>query len=503
MANWNTGAAFSNSFLQTLQGLTAAQNAQMQNARLANAIQQEVGYETGAKEEAAKLQGIDLNTAIQKGTQFKDFTDEAGNTVTAAQQQQALQGALQNPNLTNEERMAALQGYQGTEYALPKEQGGIDVSALKGYQTAGGETKFNALGREGTRADLYKNLNQRMVVEGNLYGQKQAMEMGKLTRENEAGEKEMEFSDWMNDSMKQIQQDPTKWVQDNLTGYNKAGKGSFLDDGMTGKVVMSADGKTSSFVQMNKKGKTVSSTPITAETAMQGLQAMAFDKYKAMPGKFKEAFALGMEQEKLGETKRHNRAVEGLYGAKAAAGTGGVKAFQQKANDYAALLVANGVANPKTGKPFTEAEAKQHTMAIMLKDTGLVGTDTGGSQVKSLGEGLVQVGRQVFQADPKTGEWVPAKGLPGSAPDKYAAALGGKDIDMSRPGAAPIAAAAPQQAIPATKPDLSQWAMKPAGKTLFGETDYVLTAPNGTRMSLGDFIDRYGYNPSAEFIGRR
>jgi hypothetical protein len=44
--------------------------------------------------------------------------------------------------------------------------------------------------------------------------------------------------------------------------------------------------------------------------------------------------------------------------------------------------------------------------------------------------------------------------------------------------------------------------MKPAGKTMWNETDYVLEGPTG-RMTLSDFIDRYGYNPTAEFIGRR
>lgn len=505
MANWNAGAAFANSFLNTIQGLTALQNAQMQNERMRQQIANETAYENAVANAAKGVEGVDVSTALPKAVQFKDITQEDGTTVTAAQQQQALQGALQNPNLTPADRLAVLQGYKGTDYAVPTEKGGIDLSGMKAYQAPGGETKFNALGREGTQADINSQVLQEMRRTGNIYGQRQAMETAKLSRDYEAGEKEMEFSNWLTEQTKLIQADPTKWVQENLAGYNKPGKGSFLNDGMTGKVVMSADGKTSSFVQMDKKGKTISSTPITAETAMQGLQAMAFDKYKAMPGKFKEAFTMGIEQEKLGETKRHNRAVEGIYGAKiAGAAGGGAKAFQQKANDYANLLVSNGVTNPKTGKPFTEAEAKQHTMAIMLKDTGLVGTDTGANTVKSLGEGLVQVGRQVFQQDPKTGEWVPAKGLPGSAPDKYASVLGGKDVDTTRPGAAPAAAtaAAPQQAIPVAKPDLSKWTMKPAGKTLFGETDYVLEGPTG-RMSLSDFIDRYGYNPSAEFIGRR
>lgn len=492
MANWNAGAGFANSFLQTLQGLTAAQNAQMQNARLANAIQQEAAYENAVAEETNKAKGIDIPTAVQQGVQFKDFTNDSGEKVTAAHQQQALQSALANPNLSNEERLAALKGYAGTEYATPTDKSGIDLAGLKSYQTAGGETKFNQLGKEAMASDINRSVRQRMLETGNIAGQERALHMGKLTREDEAAQAEMDFSNWMNDNMKLIQQDPTKWVQNNLTGYNKAGKGSFLDDGMTGKVVTSADGKTASFVQQDKKGKTVVSTPITTETAMQGLQAMAFDRFQSMPGKFKEAFTMGMEREKLGETKRHNRAIEGIYNARNAQ-TGAAAA---RAN-YVPLTGGYSF-NTKTGK-YVDIDGNTVTDPKVVSELNKIGQK---ADVKALGEGLVQMGNQVYQQDPKSGEWVPAKGLPGSMPDKYAAVLGGKDIDTTRPGAAAPAPAAPQQAIPVAKPDLSKWTMKPAGKTLFGETDYVLEGPSG-RMSLGDFVDRYGYNPSAEFIGRR
>ena len=493
MANWQSGAAFANSFLNTIQGLTALQNAQMQNRRLQEQIANETAYETSVANAAKGVEGVDVATALPKVVQFKDITQEDGTTVTAAQQQQALQGALQNPNLTPEDRLAVLQGYKGTDYAVPTEKGGIDLSGMKAYQAPGGETKFNALGREGTQADINSQVLKEMKRTGNIYGQRQAMETAKLSRDYEAGEKEMEFSNWLTEQTKLIQADPTKWVQENLAGYNKPGKGSFLNDGMTGKVVMSTDGKTSSFVQMDKKGKTISSTPITAETAMQGLQAMAFDKYKAMPGKFKEAFTMGIEQEKLGETKRHNRAVEGIYSARIGGGAGGAKA------NYVPLTGGYSF-NTKTGK-YVDMEGNTVTDPKVIGELNKLGQK---ADIKALGEGLVQIGNQVYQADPKTGEWVPAKGLPGSAPDKYASVLGGKDVDTTRPGAAPAAAtaAAPQQAIPVAKPDLSKWTMKPAGKTLFGETDYVLEGPTG-RMSLSDFIDRYGYNPTAEFIGRR
>lgn len=488
MANWNTGAAFTNSFLQTIQGLTALQNAQMQNQRMQQQIAQERGYETAVAEESTKAKGLDLNK-ISEGLKFQDIKYDTGETMTADQQRQAWQQALPElQKLTPAEQQQAINALGQTELGQ-----GLGLEKLKAYQTAGGETKFNQLGREAMASDVNRAVRQRMLETGNIYGQERSLQMGKLTREDEAAQKEVDFADKMAKGIAQIKQDPVKWVQDNMTGYNEAKKGSFLDDGLTGKVVMSADGKTASFIQTDKKGKIVASTPITAETAMQGFQAMMFNEYTALPGKYKEAFTMGIEREKLGETKRHNRAVEGIYGARLGGGAGGTKA------NYVPLTGGYSF-NTKTGK-YVDMEGNTVTDPKVIGELNKLGQK---ADIKALGEGLVQIGNQVYQADPKTGEWVPAKGLPGSAPDKYASVLGGKDVDTTRPGAAPAAAtaAAPQQAIPVAKPDLSKWAMKPAGKTLFGETDYVLEGPTG-RMSLSDFIDRYGYNPTAEFIGRR
>lgn len=498
MANWQSGAAFSNSFLNTIQALSAFENAQMQNDRLQQQMKREKEYETALSEESTAAKGIGIPTAVQQGVQFKDFTNDSGEKVTAAQQQQALQSALANPNLSNEERLAALKGYAGTEYATPTDKGGIDLAGLKSYQTAGGETKFNQLGREASQSDVYNRVRQRMSESGNIHGQEQALKMGKLTREDELATRK-------HDLMVNYAKD-----EDALKGYvaskdvagmvNYFGPRIAAGTGQSVNLVTKPNGKQ--MVELvNSKGKVTESFPADAKTLGKHIAGMGEQDFMSQYARLDPEYALKKKGQEI--TEQHYKDWKQVAtGKQGGGGAGGIKGFQQKVNDYSTLLFQSGQTNPKTGKPFTEAEAKQHTMAVMLKDTGLVGTDTGGSAVKSLGEGLVQVGRQVYQQDQKTGEWVPAKGLPGSGPDKYAAVLGGKDIDTSRPGT-PAAPAAPQQAIPTAKPDLSNWTMKPAGKTMFGETDYVLTAPNGTRMSLGDFVDRYGYNPSAEFIGRR
>lgn len=499
MANWQTGASFANSFLNTIQGLTALQNAQMQNARLARDLQQEVGYETAVAEESSKAKGLDLGK-ISEGLKFQDIKYDTGEITTADQQRQAWQQAIPEiQKLPPEQQQQAINALGQTELGQ-----GLGLEKLKTYQTAGGETRFNQLGREALPSDINRSVMQRMRETGNIAGQERALKMGKLSREDEAAQAEMDFSNWLTEQTKLIQTDPTKWVQENLAGYNKPGKGSFLNDGMTGKVVMSADGKTSSFVQMDKKGKTVSSTPITAETAMQGLQAMAFDKYKAMPGKFKEAFTMGIEQEKLGETKRHNRAVEGIYGARLGASTGskGMKEIKAAAQE----LVDAGVVNPNTLKPFTIQEA---TTALVATKYGIPGIG-GAKSLSAEQQETVKYLRNNVLTGKESEEDLAAIAKKNNIPPS---AIGGKpsaydvvgnvpEEKRGRPGAPAPAPAAPQQAIPVARPDLSKWTMKPAGKTLFGETDYVLEGPTG-RMSLSDFIDRYGYNPTAEFIGRR
>lgn len=492
MANWNAGAGFANSFLQTLQGLTAVQNAQMQNARMANAIQQEAGYEAAVAEEANKAKGFDLGQVAQKGLKF---TPEA---------QQEMQAFVNNPNLTQEEKLNAIKGYAGTEYAMPTDKGGIDLAGLKAYQTAGGETKFNQLGKEALPSDVNRAVMQRMRESGNIYGQERALHIGKLAREDEAAQQEMDWYRKVQERNKLAVDNPTKFFEENLPGYNAAKKGSYLDDGLIGKVVPSADGKSSSFVQIDKKGNVKSSTLITPESAIKAAEFMAFSEYKTLPGKFKEAFTMGIEQEKLGETKRHNRAVEGIYGARLGASTGskGMKEIKAAAQE----LADAGVVNPNTLKPFTVQEA---TTALVATKYGIPGIG-GAKSLSAEQQETVKYLRNNVLTGKESEEDLAAIAKKNNIPPS---AIGGKpsaydvvgnvpEEKRGRPGAPAPAPAAPQQAIPVTKPDLSKWTMKPAGKTLFGETDYVLEGPTG-RMSLSDFIDRYGYNPTAEFIGRR
>ena len=115
---------------------------------------------------------------------------------------------------------------------------------------------------------------------------------------------EDEFAAWHQKSMEQAYADPVGFLKANLGAYNSARKGSHLDDGKTAEIVPSADGKTYSFVQKDTKGKVVGSTPINQDTALAALKHLAFDKYSALPGKFKESTELGQNERKTGAIER-------------------------------------------------------------------------------------------------------------------------------------------------------------------------------------------------------
>jgi hypothetical protein len=103
---------------------------------------------------------------------------------------------------------------------------------------------------------------------------------------------EDDFATWHQEQQKQAATDPVGFLKSNLGAYNNAKKGSHLDDGYTASVVDSADGKSASFVRTDAKGKVIDSTPIDANTAGLALKHIAFDKYSALPGKFKESVEL-------------------------------------------------------------------------------------------------------------------------------------------------------------------------------------------------------------------
>jgi hypothetical protein len=171
-----------------------------------------------------------------------------------------------------------------------------------------------------------------------------ALQVKGLRRQDTNNTKEDEFSAWLanstavlnggDDAAKQ------KWVEDNLSGYNKPPKGSRLDDGNTGSVVKGADG-SSSFVQTSKDGKVVGSTPINNQTLQAAFKELTYAKYEALPGNLKEAFKMRLEREKLALEGRKVDAQVAAYGAQA-------EAYRTQANALGPQIgVTNDATNPR------------------------------------------------------------------------------------------------------------------------------------------------------------
>lgn len=226
-------------------------------------------------------------------------------------------------------------------------------------------------------------------------------------RSEKRSQAEDDFSEWMQGAVKQAQADPVQFVRDHLNDYNKPRPGSRLDDKMTGEVVAGADGKSFSFVQKDAKGKVVASTPITTETAMAGLKEIAFNRYTALPGKFKEGMELGLRQEEVGYKGREVGVKEALLPSEIAKNN----AAANQANAHAGVfnnMLTVAKQNQEAGaamKPFIdqfaaltpEQQAGPEGQAILLK--GAVAGAQKSKDMASLVATLQKPNRSVVSAE--------------------------------------------------------------------------------------------------------
>ena len=173
---------------------------------------------------------------------------------------------------------------------------------------------------------------------------------------------EDDYSEWLQKSQQQVVADPVGFLQENLTTYNNAKKGSHLDDGKTAEIVPSADGKTFSFVQKDSKGKVLGSTPIDQNTAAEALKHIAFDKYTALPGKFLEARKQATAERGVdiqGQELAAKLKVD-LFGAQAKQALGAASASNAHAMLYSnmASLSKSNAAAGEIIKPYLETYSK-------------------------------------------------------------------------------------------------------------------------------------------------
>lgn len=254
---------------------------------------------------------------------------------------------------------------------------------------------------------------------------------------------------------------------------------------------------------VSKGSDVVKKIPITQQSAAQFIRAYYDDLRAATNPEY------GLKAREVGAKETSARADVEYKGA------GGVAERVGMANvnmHRAAIGAMNPLQAYTLGQIQKYDAAKEQVIADVesgkiteqqgLKKIGLLGMKFG----QGAGSGMSKADEAQVEYDPETGQ----KKIKGTASQvaayertdpKTKAATG--DLSVTQPTKNQTGVETPRDAQRAeAKPDLSKWTMKPAGKTMWGETDYVLEGPSG-RMTLGDFIKRYGYNPSAEFIGRR
>jgi hypothetical protein len=151
-------------------------------------------------------------------------------------------------------------------------------------------------------ADEY---SKRLYAAG-LTEKAQAAEAGALgiaagKRAERSGRKQEEFSDWLNGALTSVAADPVAGLQAQLDAYNKD---PAHKDGQKATIVKGEDG-THSLVRTDEKtGKVVASDPITPDSAKNAIEAMAFQKWKALPGNYKEALEQTRKDKELKLSER-------------------------------------------------------------------------------------------------------------------------------------------------------------------------------------------------------
>lgn len=289
---FNAGAfagALGQSALSTYERIGEEELRAMQRQKFKQELEDQAAtsrYLAEAAQEKNYTGGTDISQAIGQAT--ASYDPETAKTV---------QGILANQ--TQDQLQSSLRAYGGAEgMATPQTQAGaLDLSKVGVYQGTDGKTMASNEGTALSAGEQYRYAANKALKEGRLGSVKELLPVAAAARTEERAAEEDDFSKWMKNSNTQVQKDPVGFVEKHLVEYNKAKKGSPLDDGLTGSVVKGADG-SSSFVQINKNNKVVSSTPITPQTAMQAFEMIAFSKYTSLPGKYKEAMELRINQKK-------------------------------------------------------------------------------------------------------------------------------------------------------------------------------------------------------------
>jgi hypothetical protein len=330
------------------------------------AFDQGIKYETPDVQEAVKGQVSSL-TPEQQQEVFRKLkgtsVDVRGQAIPAA------------PEATAE--MGAVQG--GAPTAKP----GLDLGQVQVYKGKGGETLATTEGKARAPEQIMRGVMDDMYKSGNMVGYQKATAVYKMAREVS-----------MSDATDKIMEDArskTEQFQDTLDKHGMVGAveklgSEFAKSGIKLSVVKGKDGKDSVAV-LGSDGKpqqtfTNSAQVMDAFSDLMGkhtmnqlmkvpganpkdLMSMMKDKaqgnYYDKRAMFDEIMMPYQIQEAQARIAHHQASAK-------AAGEKPDNSVKGKVTEYATALVDAGTINPKTEKPYTQAEAKAYATSIVLRD---------------------------------------------------------------------------------------------------------------------------------------
>jgi hypothetical protein len=131
---------------------------------------------------------------------------------------------------------------------------------------------------------------------------KQVLEAGEYTikglkRTEERAKAEDELSTWMSNTNTLLQDQGPKAAAESLVKEYNSGKAH--KDGQTAQIVENSDGTSAVVIKNDKTGKIVETHPVDNASIDKAIQAMAFQKWAALPGNFQKALTERRENKKV------------------------------------------------------------------------------------------------------------------------------------------------------------------------------------------------------------
>ena len=276
------------------------------------------------KEREAQQLLKDAYTPAEGGVSTEDITaalpigQRASETETTPEYRQAFQNTFSK--LTPEQQAAVLKGYGSS--ATPGGQAAAKDPLLQAAQLGTTTVRKDANGQtyavqplsSDKAVDRYSQLagaagNPIAMKEAiDLKAKQQQLELGGYTlkgaQRTEARQKaEDELADWHTKTTTTLQEKgPQAAAEDLVKEYNT---GKAHKDGQTAEIVKNSDGTSAVILKNDKTGEVVETHPIDNESLGKAIQAMAFQKWSALPQNFAAGLVERRENKKVGfEEKR-------------------------------------------------------------------------------------------------------------------------------------------------------------------------------------------------------